>query len=351
MKKNLFFTIVLSFYSFNIFSQAVCLDFGITRASPTHVDITVGLKLVSGADFKLGTSSFEFTYNEASITDPMLISSSLSSTAYQPVIFLGEGGTGSLTAVLTTPSTTLGGSNGTVVTTSGIGLAVIRFRVVGSPAGPVPVNLETTYVGAFKDIAPPNQIAVGQGTTCVRNTTALTLELLSFQANSDKEKTAQLSWLTASEVNVQCFDIERSADSKIFQKVGTVKSAGTPRGTYSFTDEVPLSGVNYYRLKMMNTDGSFTYSPVRSVTLAESKTTGLSVSPNPAKEAVFVKLNAKEAKTMTLELVDVAGKVLLTEKKKVEAGFNQLSLNLSGYPAGLYFLKVEGVTHRVVIAE
>jgi Secretion system C-terminal sorting domain len=195
-------------------------------------------------------------------------------------------------------------------------------------------------------------------TSCATDVVSLPLELLSFSAsaNNKSEKTNVLtSWSTASEENVEGFNIERSEDSKTFEKVGYVKSAGTSRGTYNFTDEVPLSGVNYYRLKMMNTDGSFTYSPVRSVTLAESKTTGLSVSPNPAKEAVFVKLNAKEAKTMTLELVDVAGKVLLTEKKKVEIGFNQLSLNLSGYPAGLYFLKVGDATtsemRRVVIAE
>jgi hypothetical protein len=156
-------------------------------------------------------------------------------------------------------------------------------------------------------------------------------------------------------VNVQGFDVERSATGKYFEKVGYVKSAGTPRGSYNFTDEVPMNGTNYYRLKMINTNGTFEYSPVRSITFGESRTTGLSVSPNPAKEAVTVKLNAKEAKTMTLSLMDVAGKVVLTEQKKVEVGFNQLNLNLSRYPAGLYFLKVGDAStsevHRLVIAE
>ena len=208
-----------------------------------------------------------------------------------------------------------------------------------------------TSVFTFSNVTPFGQTSVSS--TCT-GSKSLPLELLSFSAtaNSKSEKTNVLtSWLTASEVNVQGFDVERSATGKVFEKVGYVKSAGTPRGSYKFTDEVPMNGSNYYRLKMMNTDGSFAYSPVRSVTLSEGRTTGLSVSPNPAKEAVTVKLNATEAKTTTFELVDIAGKVLLTEKKKVEIGFNQLSLNLSSYSAGMYFLKVDGVAHRLVIGE
>lgn len=180
----------------------------------------------------------------------------------------------------------------------------------------------------------------------------LPLDLLSFQAQTTS-KNNLLKWQTANEVNTQSFDIERSANGKNFEKVGNVKSVGTAKGAYQFTDEVPLSGINYYRLKMMDIDGSFTYSPVRSVVLGEGKATNVSIAPNPAKGQVFVKLNADEAKAITLVLVDVTGKTVLTERKNLESGFNQLPLNVSNYPQGLYFLKIVDAntteTHRLVI--
>jgi hypothetical protein len=233
------------------------------------------------------------------------------------------------------------GAANNVQWTAGSQITIASFSFTTPSGAQTTVNASvTTYVETGIE---------SKGPSCSSSIT-LSLNLLNFQAQTTG-KSASLNWASDGEKNTDGFNIERSSDSKLFEKVGFVKSSGTTSGTYTFTDEVPMSGVNYYRLKMLNTDGSFTYSPVRSVTLGDSKTTGLSVSPNPAKEAVYVKLNAKEAKTMTLELVDIAGKVLLTEKKKVEIGFNQLSLNLSGYSAGMYFLKVDGVAHRVVISE
>lgn len=189
----------------------------------------------------------------------------------------------------------------------------------------------------------------GSNTT---NVITLPLDLLSFQAQTTG-KNNLLKWQTANEVNTQSFDIERSTNGKNFEKVGNVKSAGTAKGSYQFTDDVPLSGINYYRLKMMDIDGSFTYSPVRSVVLGEGKATNVSIAPNPAKGQVFVKLNADDAKAITLVLVDVTGKTVLTERKNLESGFNQLPLNVSNYPQGLYFLKIVDAntteTHRLVI--
>jgi hypothetical protein len=336
MKKNLILVLSFFFYSISLFSQTYCLGFGISGVAgdPTSVDVNLGV--VPTAAFKMGTSTFKFSYNTAALSSPVLQSSSIGT------------GNGYQVAKITTPAAGQVAFNielntaGTGANAGGLG--VIRFTIVNKNAS---VNLTTLQGSVFLD---DEATLVLKSAVCTVVSTSLPLELLDFQANNKGGK-SELSWLTASEVNVQGFDIERSATGKVFEKVGYVKSAGTPRGSYSFTDEVPMSGTNYYRLKIISTNGSIEYSPVRSVTLGEGRTTGLSVSPNPAKEAVTVKLNANEAKTTTLELVDIAGKVLLTEKKRVEVGFNQLNLNLSNYPAGMYFLKVDGVAHRLVIAE
>jgi hypothetical protein len=340
MKKNLIFVLSFFFYSFNLFSQTTyCLGFGISPVAGSTTQVDVNLSIVPTAPIKLGTGNFVFTYNTAALSSPVLQSSSLGTgNGYQVATISPSTGRVSYNIELNTAGTGAAGG----------GLAVIRFTIVNKNAS---VNL-TTVEGAV--ILDDEATRIFKSASCTVVSTSLPLDLLDFQVNN-KGGQSQLSWLTASEVNVQGFDVERSATGKYFEKVGYVKSAGTPRGAYSFTDEVPVNGVNYYRLKIINTNGSIEYSPVRSVNFAENRTTGLSVSPNPAKEAVTVKLNAQEAKTMTLSLMDVAGKVVMTEQKKVEAGFNQLNLNLSRYPAGLYFLKVGDAgaseVHRLVIAE
>jgi hypothetical protein len=348
MKKILIFNIFLLVCSFSALAQNTCLVFGITPVSATQVDISVAIRLTSGSTFKLGTSTVTFSFNTAAISNPVLQSNSLSS-AYQTITFSDNGGSVALTADLISPVSTanIGTSTGSSVTSGGLGLAIIRFTKV---SGTVPVNLASGLNDVYQD---DNLTFVSQG-SCTTVTSTLPLDLLDFQVNT-KDKSSQLSWQTASEVNTQGFDIERSVEGKTFEKVGYVKSSGTSKGTYNFTDEVPLSGVNYYRLKMMNTDGSFTYSPVRSVVLAEGKTTNVSVVPNPAKEQVYVKLNVKEAKTITLVLVDITGKTLMSERKTLGSGFNELSLSLNNYPQGLYFLKIVDAntteTHRLVIAK
>jgi hypothetical protein len=213
----------------------------------------------------------------------------------------------------------------------------------------------STGVYSF-DPAPPytqNKLAI----SCI-GSGSLPLELLAFSASSaakSNKATAQLSWLTAREVNLQGYEVERSGDGKTFEKIGSVKPTGSANSTekYAFTDDVPLNGTNYYRLKMVNTEGSFTYSAVRSILVSDGKTDKVSVSPNPAKDRVVVKLNALEAKNVTLTLVDVAGKTVLTDNKSLETGFNEFSLNVTQLPQGLYFLKVaDGKTsemHRLVI--
>jgi hypothetical protein len=268
----------------------------------------------------------------------------------------------SQTATQATFSFTLTGSGGvtdyTITIASG-GVTVLDARYSSATERTLPYVVGTATINTTASSVNFNAITTevldatsGYDVGLCNSNVVLPLDLLSFQAQTTG-KNNLLKWQTANEVNTQSFDIERSANGKNFEKVGNVKSAGTAKGAYQFTDEVPLNGVNYYRLKMMDIDGSFTYSPIRSVVLGEGKATNVSIAPNPAKGQVFVKLNADDAKAITLVLVDVTGKTVLTERKNLESGFNQLPLNVSNYPQGLYFLKIVDAntteTHRLVI--
>lgn len=98
----------------------------------------------------------------------------------------------------------------------------------------------------------------------------LPVELLSFTAERNGYTTL-LNWETASEENNDYFDIERLNASGEFENIGRVDGNGSTsmHSYYAFTDEAPLPGVNYYRLKQFDFNGHFSYSEIRSVTFEE----------------------------------------------------------------------------------
>ncbi|MCI1186358.1 T9SS type A sorting domain-containing protein [Hymenobacter sp. DH14] len=109
----------------------------------------------------------------------------------------------------------------------------------------------------------------------------LPVELVIFTASLTSRQGVALHWVTASEKNSQSFVIERSADGEIFKTVRTVAAAGTSsaRTTYDQTDEQPLFGTSYYRLRQVDTDGTTAFSPVQLIRLGSANAEGLAVYP------------------------------------------------------------------------
>ncbi|GAB3877641.1 hypothetical protein GCM10028824_38080 [Hymenobacter segetis] len=114
---------------------------------------------------------------------------------------------------------------------------------------------------------------------------ALPVELTAFTATADGPTAVRLAWATASEKDSKAFEVERSTDGHVFGIIGTVAAAGSssaPR-RYELLDTQPLSRsvTLYYRLKQVDVDGTFSYSPVRTVALTGAAA-GLALYPNPA---------------------------------------------------------------------
>lgn len=98
-------------------------------------------------------------------------------------------------------------------------------------------------------------------------TSALPIELLYFTGEKNSCGSNILSWATATEQNNDKFEIERSIDGVDFVKIGTLKGAGnsTQKLTYNFVDNTVNPSINYYRLKQIDFDGSFSYSNLISI--------------------------------------------------------------------------------------
>ena len=116
----------------------------------------------------------------------------------------------------------------------------------------------------------------------------LPVTLLSFTVIKD-EKSALLNWSTSQETNSESFSIEHSLNAKNWNKIGTVVSTGESSvlRKYSFTDKNAANGENFYRLKMFDKDGTYTFSKIQSV-IFDNLPDKLLVFPNPATDALTV---------------------------------------------------------------
>lgn len=145
---------------------------------------------------------------------------------------------------------------------------------------------------------------------------------------------ATLTWRTASEQNSQAFDVQASADGRAFALLGTVASHNSPTGA-AYTYRVGLlAGTRYFRLKMRDFDGAFSYSPV--VTLrASCPAQALQLAPNPTQGQVQV--SGLPAGTVQLLLYNPTGQCVAQLPASAGA-----TLDLASLPPGLYLLQAVG---------
>jgi hypothetical protein len=119
----------------------------------------------------------------------------------------------------------------------------------------------------------------------------LPVTLISFKATTEENSIVDLTWGTAQESNADHFLIERSANAKSWHMIARKDAKGDSDAatSYQIQDPTPLTGISYYRLKMVDHDGTFTYSSLVRVKIAEAITATPSVYPNPAID--FIHLN------------------------------------------------------------
>lgn len=142
---------------------------------------------------------------------------------------------------------------------------------------------------------------------------ALPVELAFFNAKSFNNHHL-LSWQTVSENNNSHFNIERSNDSKTWINIGRVSGNGTTQQThsYSFNDNTPKSGISYYRLKQVDYDGHFSYSPIKHVS---KKSLQPLIYPNPVGNMLTIGFNKfKEGENHMLILKNMQGQLILQQQ-------------------------------------
>ncbi|MFC6221990.1 FG-GAP-like repeat-containing protein [Hymenobacter artigasi] len=179
----------------------------------------------------------------------------------------------------------------------------------------------------------------------------LPVELAAFTATAAGPAAVRLAWATASEKNSLVFEVERSLDGRTFGRVGTVAAAGSsssPR-TYGLLDNQvpkPLSpqAPIYYRLRQVDADGTFSYSPVRTVGLSGAAA-GLALYPNPAHAGTATLTGALPGTLVTV--YDALGRQV-TSAPADATGTAALALPV-GLPAGVYVVRAGTKAVRLTV--
>lgn len=180
------------------------------------------------------------------------------------------------------------------------------------------------------------------GTVSIVCLQALPVTLVNFRAVI-QDFHVLLVWNTATESDNLGFEVEHSADGQHWTTRGFVPGHGTSATPheYTFTDGAPLSGVNYYRLRQLDTDGKFEYSPMVLADLHKNSAL-FDVFPNPSADgSLFVRTVSHQEGDALLEIFDWAGFRVYKEGIQVLKGTVIYPISLATFPSGAYTARME----------
>lgn len=179
----------------------------------------------------------------------------------------------------------------------------------------------------------------------------LAVEMLSFSGVNMGSKN-RLEWVTASENEMNYFEIQRSADAENFVSIGRMKAMNSKNieFTYVFNDDSPEEGINYYRLKQVDLNGKLEYSEVISIQMGNNERISVkNIYPNPTNGQLNVDIYSETETVLKLTLTDLLGKTIYEKKIETTKGLNVISISEERVPKGMFFVNItsesEGLSH------
>ncbi len=302
-------------------------------------EMVIEIYMSGSSAFKVGTSNLVFEFDPSIVDNPSLVSEEFSAVYMVDVdeksatkadfnfvygTFWDPAGADDITAY---PSWTK--------------LGTVRFDVVSSGGSTDLTWLESATTETVIYDSNANRLSAG---TYVLDHSSGTLpvELVNFQAER-RGNDAQLEWTTASEENAYGFQIERSLDGFEFEKIGFELAQGgiSQMQSYHWVDaDVRSTSKAYYRLKMIDLDETYEYSPVRVVAFDGNFLDGLNIGPNPAKGYTNLSFQTNKAGTALIQIMDTQGKMIQESTFETIEGVNQTTLGFEDIPTGTYQIRL-----------
>lgn len=203
--------------------------------------------------------------------------------------------------------------------------------------GPIGTTINGVNYGELQNI---NSFSGGSIGLILIPIDLLPVDWLYFDGTTDN-KVNFLTWGTETEDNTAYFNIERSRDGFNFEKIGQVNAQGQSIQTahYTFDDVNPFEGANYYRLELVDLDGTSTYSNIVLLSI-EQGDLAYNFYPNPTDGFLYYQYQADNVETLEVKVMDVLGKLIAVQEHKTVVGTNNIPTDLNDYPPGTYIVRV-----------
>jgi len=172
-------------------------------------------------------------------------------------------------------------------------------------------------------------------------TIVLPIKLKSFTAVKSAGNIISLNWSSENENNLNTYQVQRSVDGNIFADMANgrvlAKNTATLTG-YNHTDNTPVSGLNYYRLKITEKTGKVSYSSVVRVKNSKLGTRSVTLYPNPSADYLQIETDAVQNSTGYISIINAGGSIMQSGQYKFNSNV-VTTIDIKQLPTGKYFLK------------
>jgi hypothetical protein len=177
---------------------------------------------------------------------------------------------------------------------------------------------------------------------CLTNANVLTIKLDKIYAKNIGSAN-RIDWNTLSEEKGDKFELQRSRDGKEYNTISEIDAKGQA-SRYTYMDNTPEKGTNFYRLMMKDVKGKPSYSEVVKA-VVKSVGFGIEAYPNPVSNMLTVKVSGTTGRDASVQVTDVTGKVVRT----IQLVGTESSINMSGLANGIYLIKYSDADHNQTI--
>ncbi len=223
---------------------------------------------------------------------------------------------------------------GTLSVTGSMGYGTISIITAGSISGSFgTVNLPGAEYSA---VVTPTSVDIIRA--------VLPVELSAFSGIA-RDQVNLLKWTAESELNFEKYILERASEisEELFTSIAEINGTGSfsSRASYEYLDEQPMQ-LSYYRLKMIDTDGSYKFSKIIALQNENAEFGEVKAFPVPTVDITQIQFTASDVMEYRFILTDINGRILNNEIFETAKGLNQESIDLSIYPSGVYYLSIIG---------
>jgi hypothetical protein len=239
------------------------------------------------------------------------------------LLISSNGGSGGSVTDATSHGGGGGGGQGAVIYSTGVPTSNITTSTLNGKGG------RNYSGGTFAEdaVGPDNQ---GVYTSSF---SLLPMRIVSFKGFSTNKK-VQLAWIVANDTEMSPYEVQRSSDGNNYTTIGAIVNR---MEHYNFTDEAPLSGTVYYRLKI----GEMAYSNVVTIKGKSNSDLNVSIQPNPARDETSLQIYSSKTVTASVRIMNNFGSVVAIRSYKLAMGNNKISMdNLGNLITGNYQLVI-----------